>query len=71
MKTFGGTPTTDVTKAAEFTWTVSIPKNRGTVYPKRIFKSSYSDKVGQFKQTTVQPHSDPISGTFTLTIGGI
>ena len=72
MKTFGGAPTEDITKAADFTWTATIPKYRGTVFPKRIFnKISYSDKVGQFKQTTIAPHSDPISGTFTLSIGGV
>lgn len=71
MKTFGGTPTTNPAQAAEFTWTVTIPKNRGATYPTRIFKATYSDKVGQFKQTTIQPHSEPISGTFTLTIGGV
>jgi hypothetical protein len=71
MRTFGGMSTTEIATAADFTWRVTIPKNRGTVFPKRLFKASYSNKIGQFTQKTIQPHSDPISGTFTLSIGGV
>ncbi len=71
MRTFGGMSTTDIATAADFTWRVTIPKNRGTVFPTRLFKASYSNNAGQFTKKTIQPHSDPISGTFTLSIGGV
>jgi hypothetical protein len=69
-KDSAGLVTTDPTKSVAFTWRVTIPKYRAPALKLHVFQPTYSAGAGTFKQTNIQDHSAPLSGTFTISIGG-
>lgn len=71
MKNIGGGITTIASEAVEFVWRVTIPKYRSDTLRAHVFKATYSSGNGHFTQSQVQDHSPPLSGTFTLDIGGV
>ncbi len=62
--------TTNPLYAEEFTWRVTIAKYRSDAVKNHVFKVKYSATGGIWTNTTIQSHSPPISGTFTVSLGG-